>query len=140
VSAHKQSLLAKISNLWAAGFTTDRIAAELSMTKGSVCRMAREARMSGDPRFPPRNSGRGVAPGVGPQPVIVEVPPRLKPMLCDLKPGCCKWTVWSGESRGEHHFCAEPQFPGSPYCKKHRALATSLTRGAPALTTWVKVP
>ena len=46
--------LANIAELWAQGVITEEIARRLDMTKGSVCRLARDARLRGDPRFPAR--------------------------------------------------------------------------------------
>ena len=115
-----------IAQLWAQGVITEEIARRLDMTKGSVCRLARDARLRGDPRFPARGrfdmTKRKCVPIPPPSP---PPPPKTNPMLLDLKPGECKWPVRSGEERGEHYFCAERQLPGGPYCAEHEALATA---------------
>lgn len=124
--------LADIAQLWAQGVITEEIARRLDMTKGSVCRLARDARLRGDPRFPARGrfdmTKRKCVP-------IAAPPPKTNPMLLDLKPGECKWPVRSGEERGEHYFCADPRLPGSPYCKAHTTLGLNSMRGP---TTFVR--
>ena len=126
--------LADIAELWAQGVITEEIARRLDMTKGSVCRLARDARLRGDPRFPPRGRFDMTKRKCAPIPII-----KINPMLIDLKPGQCKWPVRSEGERGEeHHFCADPQAPSSPYCKTHAALGSNKLHGATRLTTWAR--
>jgi hypothetical protein len=134
----KDATLARIAAMWAQGVITEEIARQIGATKGSVCRMARDARLKGDKRFPARISGlmgRNRMRKAPPPPVK----PKVNPDLFHLKPGECKWPVRSEGERGEEHFfCADPQSPGSPYCPKHRDEGSNKLRGAAALTTWVK--
>ena len=116
--------LANIAELWAQGVITEEIARRLDMTKGSVCRLARDARLRGDPRFPAR--GRFDMTKRTRRSTPVPQAPKTNPMLVDLKPNECKWPVRSEGERGdEHHFCADIRLPGSPYCKDHAALGVS---------------
>ena len=126
--------LADIAQLWAQGVITEEIARRLDMTKGSVCRLARDARLRGDPRFPAR--GRFDMTKRKCVPIAAPPPPKTNPTLFDLKPGECKWPVRSEGERGDlHFFCADPRAPGSPYCKEHTALGLNSTRGMGALMT-----
>lgn len=131
MSLTKREKLDRIAELWAVGTLTEDIARRLKTTKGSVCRMARDARLSGDPRFPARpRSGRLAVP---------KPSSKTRPCLfVDLAPNECKFPVRSEGERGEiHWFCAEPRFPGSPYCKPHKDLTDNRVR-APVVSSWVK--
>lgn len=133
--------LASIAELWAQGVITEEIARRLDLTKGSVCRMARDARLRGDPRFPARGrydvTKRVRRPKSSPSEPSAP-PVKTNPMLLDLKPNDCKWPVRSGEERGEHYFCAEPRQDFSPYCKEHTTLGLNSTRGMAALHSTVR--
>ncbi len=127
------SKLDQIAELWAQGVITEEIAERVGSTKGSVCRMARDARLRGDARFPARASGRKQMKRKPPTPQI-----KVNPNLFDLKPNQCKYPVRSeGERSEEHFFCAEPQYGGSPYCRAHDTLCFATTRKAGAFTTWL---
>ena len=126
-------MLARIADLWASGIITEEIGRRLGASKGSVCRLARDARLRGDPRFPAR--GRfDMTKRAPPAPK-----PKTNPTVFELMPDDCKWPVRSEGERGElHFFCAKPRQAGSPYCPKHTRDGLSTTRGMAALITTVK--
>jgi hypothetical protein len=131
----KEVKLARIAELWAGGLITEEIARRIGATKGSVCRLARDARLGGDPRFPVR--GRFDVTNRKRMPPAPK--PKTNPLLIDLKINDCKWPVRSEGEHGDlHYFCANPCEAGSPYCPEHTARASARTHGATALTTWVK--
>jgi hypothetical protein len=122
-------ILDEIAKLWAQGIITEQIAERLGLTKGSVCRKARDARLRGDSRFPVRK--RHVF-------MIKPLPPKPKenPRLIDLPPNGCKYPVRSDEADNSvHFFCAEPRKANSPYCPAHTAACSNKLHG---VTTWVR--
>ena len=125
--------LNEIAELWAQGVITEEIARRLDMTKGSVCRLARDARLKGDLRFPARgrfDMRKRQYALIPPAPT-----PKVNPMLVDLKPNECKWPVRSEGQYGDlHFFCAETRAPSSPYCDEHAMLSTNRTH----VSTWVR--
>ena len=50
--------LARIAELWAQRLPTAEIGRRLNVPKNSICRLARDARLKGDPRFPERGDRR----------------------------------------------------------------------------------
>lgn len=130
----KSDKLDRIAELWARGTLTQEIARRLNTTKGIVCRMAWEARRSGDPRFP-------VRPRIGRfNNVRKPQPPREPVTLMNLPVDGCKWPVKSTGERGEiHWFCNQVRAPGSPYCKTHQDLGDARVRAA-VVSSWMVKP
>ena len=144
--------LDQIAELWAEGLTTTVIGQRLKIPKNSVCRLARNARLSGDPRFPmrvglgpPKKKADGGSARRGsvkllalppdPSPARSRTPSmaarRLEnrhPRIYELRPNECRYPVIA-EGR-DHRFCAAPQRPGSSYCGKHADLCRGALRGA----------
>jgi hypothetical protein len=126
--------LDKIAELWAKGLTTAVIGERVGIPKNSVCRLAYEARIAGDARFPARAlrpvpKSKGVKPRVIMRPVMPRrkrppysgpKPRALHPFIYELKPGECRYAVTSIDmARDAHRFCAKPQAEGSSYCAEH---------------------
>jgi GcrA cell cycle regulator len=136
VSKYGEDVLAEIASLWADKVTTAEIGRRLDISKNSVCRLARDARLRGDPRFPERGlnfAGEAPTPRQArksearPAPVsavvLVPAPPARGPFrVFDLQPHHCRYAVFSGLERGDHRFCGEPKQANSPYCAEHHAL------------------
>jgi GcrA cell cycle regulator len=137
VTLYGEDDLARIAELWAQQLSTAEIGRELELPKNSVCRLARNARLRGDPRFPerrfersepkPRQIGKSKAP---PAPVLVPLiapsPPKRGPFrVFELEPHHCRYPVFSGQTRGDHRFCGEPRRHNSAYCDKHDALCNT---------------
>jgi GcrA cell cycle regulator len=131
-----EDVLAEIASLWADKISTAEIGRRLHISKNSVCRLARDARLRGDPRFPerglnvareapkPRQAGKSEArPASVSAIVVVPAPPARGPFrVVDLQPHHCRYAVFSGSERGDHRFCGEPRQANSPYCAEHHAL------------------
>lgn len=149
VGRYTEDDLARIAALWADKVSTAEIGRRLRISKNSVCRLARDARLKGDPRFPER--GMNVAreaPEPRPRPaaaktskarpaprpiVVVSAPPAHGPFrVFDLLARHCRYPVFSGSERGDHRFCGEPRQENSPYCAGHHALCNTSVRAYPA--------
>jgi hypothetical protein len=118
VGKYTEDDLARIASLWADKVTTAEIGRRLRISKNSVCRLARDARLRGDLRFPVR-----VRPSPMSAVVIVPAPPARGPFrVIELLAHHCRYAVFSGSERGDHRFCGEPRQANSPYCAKHHAL------------------
>jgi len=144
--------LDQIAELWAEGLTTTVIGQRLKIPKNSVCRLARNARLSGDPRFPMRvglgppkkkaDGGSARGGSIKPRALPPDPPParprtpsmaarcleNRRPRIYELRPNECRYPVIA-EGR-DHRFCAAPQRPGSSYCGKHADLCRGALRGA----------
>ena len=136
VGKYTEDDLARIAALWADKVTTAEIGRRLRISKNSICRLARDARLKGDPRFPERGlqvqrepkearqAGKSKAP---PEPVSVlafaPARPKGGPLrVYELEAHHCRYAVISGAARGDHWFCAKPKQVSSPYCAEHHAL------------------
>ena len=129
--------LDRISKLWATDATTTVIAQTLRIPHGSVCRLIRTARLSGDERFklrdkPPRRSPpkpehrvwpttRRAIPVVRTPPLVVK---PLHPNVFELGPHQCKYPITDGAIQ-RHLFCAAPRSAESPYCAEHKVLCST---------------
>ena len=144
-SKYGEDVLARIAALWADKVSTAEIGRRLRISKNSICRLARDARLKGDPRFPerginvareaPQPRPRPVAktskarPAPPPVLVVVSAPPARRPFrVFDLLPCHCRYPVFSGSQRGDHRFCGEPRQANSPYCAEHHALCNTSVR------------
>jgi hypothetical protein len=134
--------LDRLAELWALGRTADDIGRCLRVPKNSICRLARNARLSGDPRFPARNAGRPHSapkpkPSRAPRPARKAALPRrrpvkslpkpapkpvsvIRPRIWELRERQCRYPVAETDTR-EHLFCAEAT-NGESYCPTHLAL------------------
>ena len=92
---HGPETLDAIARLWALGQPTLEIARRLEIPKNSVCRLARTARLRGDPRFPARRQriqGKAICQPILllPAPLPVEVVPApievVTPPVATLPP------------------------------------------------------
>ena len=115
-----------IAALWKRGVSTLEIADALGIPKNSVCRMARTARLRGDPRFPER----GFWPQPQPRspaftPPEPPAPPSKGCPLVDLEPSGCRYAI-TDFAAPVHLFCGEPQRPDSAYCAVHHTLCNPL--------------
>jgi hypothetical protein len=139
--------LDRIAELWARDLKTLTISQRLKIPHGSVCRLARNARMRGDERFPARlnqpKRKRKALPKLPPprsvpmvkRKVVRKPPARLLPALktavhpriWELTANQCRYPVEEPEPR-DHRFCAKPQKEGSPYCSEHEELCTGAPR------------
>jgi hypothetical protein len=127
--------LARIAKLWAANASTAEIGRRLELSKNTVCRLARDARLSGDPRFPAREFknllrepktarrvGKSKAP---PAPILAPFQRRRGPLrVFELEAQHCRYPVSSGLQR-DHRFCGKPRQAGSSYCGEHHALCNT---------------
>ena len=143
---HGEAVLAEIAKFWARSITTAEIGRLLCISKNSVCRLARDARLRGDPRFPERvqppreptpprlRARRSKAPPLSVSAlVIAPAPPARGPFrVVELQPHHCRYAVFSGSERGDHRFCGEPRQANSPYCAVHHVLCN------PASTHYAK--
>jgi hypothetical protein len=144
--------LDKIAELWAKGVKTTEIARLLKIPHGSACRLARKARLRGDPRFPARLFAplRGPRPTTKPKsekprskPARLKARPKPKhrpapksasppidllyPRIYELAANACRYPT--GEREGEQRFCAKSQKHGFAYCEEHYTLCTTTARG-----------
>jgi hypothetical protein len=131
VVKYTTATLDKIADLWSWEFSTTDIGDRLKMSKGSVCRLARDARRAGDERFPERQFIPKFKPVSAPK--LCALPPAPAPYKSDgprifeLGLRQCRYPLTSGASP-EHRFCAAPQEEGSPYCSTHTSLCKAALR------------
>ena len=131
--------LDRIAELWARDTKTSEIARILKIPLGSTCRLARNARLCGDPRFPVRPSLMKRAP-LKPEPKLAArkaaLPRRrvakpapkpvsaVRPRIWELRENQCRYPVHETDTR-EHLFCAAPTREREPYCPMHSALCNN---------------
>jgi hypothetical protein len=136
--------LDRLAELWALGRTASDIGKRLHIPKNSICRLARAARLKGDPRFPARNAGR---PRRAPKPKVTRAPrparkaalPRRRPTpilvmevhprIWELQERQCRYPVRETDTH-EHLFCAKATKNFQSYCPEHFALSRSLSKRA----------
>ena len=127
--------LDQIAGLWARTKTSE-IARLLKIPHGSVCRLARSARLCGDPRFPVRPSRvKRALPKPEPKLAVKKaaLPRRrpaptpasaVRPRIWELRENQCRYPVHETDAR-EHLFCAAPTREREPYCPTHFALCNN---------------
>ena len=146
-SKYDADTLDRIAELWAQDLKTFDISRRLKIPHGSVCRLARNARIHGDLRFPARINQRKRKPRKRralpklppPRSVpmvkrkIVRKPPArilpalttaVHPRIWELTASQCRYPVEEPEPR-DHRFCAKPQQEGSAYCAEHEKLCNA---------------
>jgi hypothetical protein len=130
--------LDRIAEFWALGRTVIEIGKRLRIPKNSICRLARTARLNGDPRFPARNAGRPrgalkpKAPSA-PRPARKVALPRRRPAkatpipvrevhprIWELRERQCRYPVRETDMH-EQLFCAKATEDFQSYCPEHVA-------------------
>jgi hypothetical protein len=137
IDAITEAERARISELWALGLSSQRIAERIGapLTRQRVAYLAdkwglvRDARAV-PPRQAPRPQARAFLWDEAPEEARVRAAPLPRLPAPSVVPAAvaergCRWPLWSDTERATHVYCGAPVVPGKqPYCAKCRAIGT----------------